>query len=824
MHRTADSTVLGIVWSTTLLWAINAKVMKTEHSILDIAFCFALASLTLLPFCVSGNDDQQGFIQNKGQIHDQFRKANPSVLYLLNGRGMNVQLKNDGFAYDTYVMTERTANTDEEESNTSQEQWDRPTDARSTTYRFHRIDLRFVNGNPDPEILREGESEHYTNYYTDLMGEAGTTFVRSYSTITYRNVWPNIDVRFNCGEEGFKYDVIVRPSGRLDDVRFTVEGARISERMNGRLLFTWANEEMEERIPESWIVHGTEHERVDVGYEVTGHDTFGFTGADGPDGTLIIDPQPVLLWATYYGGPALETPGGVGLDVQGNSYMNGLTQSTWAMATSNAHDAAYSGNSDSYLVKFDANGNRIWATYFGGPGYDDGDALVVHDAGYVVVGGATESTSAMATVGAHQIGYSGNRDGYIAKFSSNGVRMWSTYYGGSAADDISGLDIGSDESIAFCGTTTSTNNIALPNADQYGLSGPKDGFAGRLTSNGGRIWASYVGGTASDEVHDITFMGSLSVGVVGRTNSANRLGQSNGGGNDITYNGGWDAFAARYSPTGTKSWATYCGGSGSDTGADIAYVGLNQILICGHTSSTSGIATPGAAQPFFGGGEVDGFVTSLTVSNGIRQWGTYHGGNEMDLFSSVARLAGGYSIVLGTTKPVTTGPVPGPHFMVIYSNSGALQSEEQFAYGVKWPDQVDVNGSEMAIAAYLHAEDADFSTSNAYQPVPSGGGDTGLLRYTIPDNMSIQVNFGAVGMGQLKAIVQNGLLEVITDNAKDSPTSITINDMSGRLVDQRSMTGKSNVIRLPEYLQQGVYIITVTQADGSLLSQRIHLP
>lgn len=35
----------------------------------------------------------QGFIENKGQIHDQFNKPNRDVLYLLNTNGLNVQLK-----------------------------------------------------------------------------------------------------------------------------------------------------------------------------------------------------------------------------------------------------------------------------------------------------------------------------------------------------------------------------------------------------------------------------------------------------------------------------------------------------------------------------------------------------------------------------------------------------------------------------------------------------------------------------------------------------------------------------------------------------------
>jgi hypothetical protein len=140
-----------------------------------------------------------GFTENKGQIHDQFRKPNPSVLYLFNGAGMNVQLRNNGFAYDTYTMEEGEGGPTVGDPAHGIDEMGRPIPGPiPTTYRFHRIDLRFVNGNPGAEILREGESEDYTNYYTDVTGEAGATFVRSYSTITYRDVWPDIDVRFNC--------------------------------------------------------------------------------------------------------------------------------------------------------------------------------------------------------------------------------------------------------------------------------------------------------------------------------------------------------------------------------------------------------------------------------------------------------------------------------------------------------------------------------------------------------------------------------------------------------------------------------------------------
>ena len=45
-----------------------------------------------------------GFIENKGQIVDQKNKPNPSVKYLLNTNGLNVQLREKGFSYDVYEV------------------------------------------------------------------------------------------------------------------------------------------------------------------------------------------------------------------------------------------------------------------------------------------------------------------------------------------------------------------------------------------------------------------------------------------------------------------------------------------------------------------------------------------------------------------------------------------------------------------------------------------------------------------------------------------------------------------------------------------------
>jgi len=141
-----------------LLRGTNSADMTIKDRLADIAFSIALTALALLPFVASANDGRPGFMENKGQIHDQFRKPNATALFLLNTPWMNVQLKHDGFAYDTYAITERDGNAAHMDSARRLDAFGLPVPEPTTLdYQFHRIDPRSVNGNA--EIIVVGQSE-----------------------------------------------------------------------------------------------------------------------------------------------------------------------------------------------------------------------------------------------------------------------------------------------------------------------------------------------------------------------------------------------------------------------------------------------------------------------------------------------------------------------------------------------------------------------------------------------------------------------------------------------------------------------------------------
>ena len=88
-------------------------------------------------------------------------------------------------------------------------------------------------------------------------------------------------------------------------------------------------------------------------------------------------------------------------------------------------------------------GTRLWATYYGGM-VDEQCWSVATDAttGDVYMAGQTASTTSIASGGFDNTFGGGTYDSFLVKFSSLGGRLWATYYGGTGEDY--GLSVATD--------------------------------------------------------------------------------------------------------------------------------------------------------------------------------------------------------------------------------------------------------------------------------------------------------------------------------------------------------------------------------------------
>jgi hypothetical protein len=173
--------------------------------------------------------------------------------------------------------------------------------------------------------------------------------------------------------------------------------------------------------------------------------------------------------------------------------------------------------------------------------------------GNVYLAGDANSTTGIATTGAHQATYGGGRsnDAYLVKFNSSGVRQWGTYYGASTdygyscATDASG-------NVFLAGYTYSTTGIATTGAHQTSFSGNNDAFLVKFNSSGVRQWGTYYGGSgfdygfscATDENGNVYLagVGSSTTGIA--TTGAHQTTMSGGG---VAFLVKFDACPATYS-------------------------------------------------------------------------------------------------------------------------------------------------------------------------------------------------------------------------------------------------------------------------------------
>jgi hypothetical protein len=278
-----------------------------------------------------------------------------------------------------------------------------------------------------------------------------------------------------------------------------------------------------------------------------------YFGGSYSDGFLVkFDSVGVRQWGTYYGGNDDEDARGCATDASGNVYLTGSTYNIpgTVISTAGSHQPNFGGGSlDAYLVKFDAAGVRQWGTYYGGYYYDYGYSCTTDASGNVYLSGNTNGFSGtlIATPGSFQQNFvGGSTDAFLVKFSSGGVRQWSTYYGNYGDDDGFSCSTDPAGNVYLGGRTSSSGGMSSTQVFQQSYAGGTyDAYVVKFNTIGNRLWATYYGSSGTDYGRFCAADPFGSVFMVGETTSGTGLG-SNGCHQD-TSGGLLDAFLVKIS-------------------------------------------------------------------------------------------------------------------------------------------------------------------------------------------------------------------------------------------------------------------------------------
>jgi hypothetical protein len=173
-------------------------------------------------------------------------------------------------------------------------------------------------------------------------------------------------------------------------------------------------------------------------------------------------------WGTYYGGVGFDWGNSCEVDSNGNVYLIGTASNSTVFPTSNCHQSSFGGGSyDAFIVKFSGSGLRIWSTFYGGDGDDEGIDCSVFKSNIIFCGTTTSTNTAIPSPGGFlSTPGGGPYDCFLAEFDLNGVRVHGTYYGGNGYDKGTSCNFDASGNYYLAGFTTSTNNISTPGCHQ----------------------------------------------------------------------------------------------------------------------------------------------------------------------------------------------------------------------------------------------------------------------------------------------------------------------------------------------------------------------
>ncbi len=576
------------------------------------------------------------FSENQGQVQD------PDIYYIYHANGILF-----GFRTTGYVMTGSYGN--------------------GTSW---KVEVGFGNAR---HVIPEGYGElsHKSNYFLGASSSRWFTEVPNYEQVIYRGLYEGIDLVFRASGVGLKYDLMVSPGARPDDICLLYNGIDdLLVDVNGDLHimigpsdlreaapFTYQEDRgMIQQVPSWFLVHKN---RVMFGLEE--YDT---------SRSLIIDP---LIFSSYLGGSESDNALDLILDSDGNIVITGDSYSTNFPTSDGAYDRINNGDRDIFIFRMSADGSSmISSTLIGGLGQDVAHGIALDDEGNIYVTGRSDSTDFPTTNGAYDQTQNGENDVVVFKMNSEcSELLYSTFVGGGRYEvGYAGLQVDASGSAYVAGHTNSADFPTTANAyDTSYFAAGWDGFAFKLEPDGSDlVYSSYFGGWDYEGARDIFIDDNGNAYLTGDTTSDDF--PTTTGAYDRTYNGERDGFILVFNQDGSDLvFSTFLGGI-DDEVPNALIPGTGDTYWVGGYSFSSDFPVTDDAYDGTINGERDFFISRMTSDGSQLEYSSFAGGVDTD--EAWALAADGDVIHIGGRSRSANFPVTDD--AIASENGGSIDS------------------------------------------------------------------------------------------------------------------------------------------------------
>ena len=439
-------------------------------------------------------------------------------------------------------------------------------------------------------------------------------------------------------------------------------------------------------------------------------------------------------------------------DSNGNLYLIGTFNGTVDFDPgSGVTNRTSNGYTDIFVLKLNPQGNLEWVKTFGGTSSDDVARVQVIN-NQLVIGGGFQGLNVDFNPGTGTQYHSsnGSQDAFILKLTlDSGNYVWSSTFGGTSMDFVTDFAATASNDLIIGGQFQGTVDFD-PGTGTTNLSsvGNYDLFIARYNASGSFLGASAMGGSDEDELVSLKVNTNNEIIIAGTFRGTADFDPGTSTQNLISNGYMADAYVAKYTSSGSYTWAKSFGGFDGERLQDMCIDNNDNIFTTGDFFMQVDFDPGTGVYTLTSHNSNDIFVQKLNTQGNF-VWARSFGGNNPDLSYGIAADNDGNVYTYGafSSDTVDLNPNASTSYFV-NRNTYSYDSDDifiqkldemgNFKFGktlggtfFDTPERIYIDDSaNIYVCGYYESDSVYFDGLNQHYIVTNGGTDGFYAKYS----------------------------------------------------------------------------------------------